>query len=139
MSQVKIGNQAEPRLLISLGGVYLALIVGAFSQSSGLGIVATVFAALLCLGRYLAMAAYARGIASRRWVLPLSLWLAFYGLLALLLYLAGRKGFIFWPALVALAGPLVFLVESLVRAAAGFAVGGPFRVPPACRPRGGKP
>jgi hypothetical protein len=54
-------------------------------------------------------------------MLPLNAWLVLLGLLAFLLYLAGRKGVILWPALVALSGPIVFLAASFVRGIVGVA------------------
>ena len=84
-----------------------------------LGFAATLIATLLCLGRYLAISAFARGIDRGRWMLPLNAWIILLGLLAFLLFLAGRKGVILWPALVALSGPIVFLVASFVRGILG--------------------
>ena len=84
-----------------------------------LGFAAALIATLLCLGRYLAISAFARGIDRGRWMLPLNAWLVLLGLLAFLLYLSGRKGVILWPALVALSGPIVFLVASFVRGILG--------------------
>jgi len=85
----------------------------ALLSSSPLSALATFLASALTLGRYGAMAGFSRGLVRRGWLLPLSLWLAFFGLLGLLLFLSGRKGLLLWPALVALSGPLVFLALSL--------------------------
>jgi hypothetical protein len=113
-------------LLITLG-LDLGIAVAALVFAPALGFVAALLATALCLGRYLAIGAYSRGIDRRRWFFPLTVWIAFYGLLALLLYLSGRKGVILWPALVALSGPAVLLVVTIARAAGAFAPGGPFR------------
>jgi hypothetical protein len=96
------------------------IIVLAIFLAPPLAAFASLIATLLILGRYLAMGAFAGGIARRAWLLPLSIWIAFFGLLALLLFLSGRKGVILWPAAVTLVGPAVFFGLSLVGASSCF-------------------
>ncbi len=123
-------NESMERGFIALPALValdVGIVVAALFLSSPLAFIAALLAGFLTIGRYLSMAAYARGIGLRRWFFPLSLWIAFFGLLALLLYLAGRKGVLLWPALVALSGPTVFLFVSLARALGALARGGPFR------------